>query len=394
MQLEFDEAERAFQREVREFLDEALTDDIRRAVAQTPTVFVEKDIAERWHAKLAERGWLAPLWPREYGGAGWNVTQQFIYEAEAARAGAPGTIPMGVRMVGPVIIRFGTEAQKRHYLPRILSGEDYWCQGYSEPGAGSDLASLKCRAEPDGDDYLVNGTKIWTTHAHCANRIFCLVRTSSKGRPQAGITFLLIDMETPGVSVRPIRSFSGDHEINQVFFDNVRVPQANRVGEEGQGWTCAKFLLEHERGGMAAHRMKAMLEQVRRIARAEGLGDDPLMQAKLAEVEIDILALEFSELRLLSDLSAGTPAGPESSVLKVQFTEIQQRLTELAVDAVGPGGLFFQPARPLYEADSGAAVPDYLPAVMPTYMNARAASIYAGTNEIQRNLIARLVLGA
>lgn len=399
MDLQFSAEERAFQQDVREFLESELTPELKRAVSLTPTVFVEKDIADEWHARLNRRGWLAPLWPKQYGGAEWTPVQQFIYESEAARAGAPTTIPMGVRMVGPVIIRFGSEAQKAHYLPRILSGEDTWCQGYSEPGSGSDLASLKTRAEPEGEDYLVNGTKLWTTHAHYANRIFCLVRTSSEGRPQAGISFLLIDMNSPGISVTPIRSLSGDHEVNQVFFDNVRVPQANRIGDEGQGWTCAKFLLEHERGGVFSHRLMAMVQELRRlmIDTPDGeatLLEDARLRERRAALEVRVLSLEITEMRVLSKLRAGDPPGAESSMLKVEWSELQQALTELAMDIAGPYAQFFEPGRPLYALAGHTLGDERLARIPPDYLNTRAASIFAGTNEIQRNIIARLTLGA
>jgi acyl-CoA dehydrogenase len=400
MELELTPRQAAFREEVREFLARELTLDLREAAARATSVFVDRDVALAWQRKLHERGWLAPSWPVEHGGVDWTPIERYVFEHESAQAGAPLLIPMGLNMVAHVIIRFGTDAQKRFYLPRLLSGEDYWCQGYSEPGAGSDLASLKCRAEPDGDDYVVTGTKIWTTHAQFANRIFCLVRTSSVGKPQAGISFLLIDMRAPGVTVRPIVSLGGDHEINQVFFDDVRVPKADRVGEEGQGWTCAKYLLEFERGGgIAAPRLKVALRHLRNIARREGDGEggtmlqEPWVRRRLAEIEIDLLSLEFTELALLTSLERGRAPGAESSILKTEVSELQQAMSELALDLVGPLALVFDRRRPLTDEPERRVGGEHVALVAPRYFNQRAASIYAGTNEIQRNLIARHVLG-
>lgn len=394
-----DEKHQAFQTEVRDFLDEALTPAIRLANAQKSTVFLDRDLALAWQRKLHEKGWVTSSWPVEHGGVDWTPLQRFIFATESARAGAPSLVPLGLNMVAPVILRFGTEAQKAHYLPRILSGEDYWCQGYSEPGSGSDLASLRCRARSDGDDYIVDGTKIWTTHAHFANRIFCLVRTSSEARPQQGITFLLIDMDTPGVSVEPIMSLGGDHEVNQVFFDSVRVPKANVVGEEGQGWTCAKYLLEFERGGniMAAGIFQS-LRHLEAIARQEPDGrggymiNEPWVRRALARLEIRVHALEMTELRIVLSTQTGGSVGPESSLLKTEFTELEQDVTELAIKLVGPSGLLFDRRRPLHEHLDNRIGPEYLAPLLPEYFNTRAASIYGGTNEIQRTLIARMLL--
>jgi acyl-CoA dehydrogenase len=306
---------------------------------------------------------------------------------------------MGLRMVGPCIQRFGTDAQKAHYLPRILSGEDYWCQGYSEPGSGSDLASLQLRAVRDGDDYVLNGSKIWTTHAHFANRMFCLVRTRFDGKPQAGITFLLLDMDSPGITVKPIVTMAGDHEVNQVFFDETRVPVSGRLGDENQGWTVAKYLLEFERGGGAAAGLKLSVTRIRDMARMEALGDgqrlidDPGFSARLMEAELAVQAIEMTEHRVLSALASGRAPGPASSMLKTQSTEMMQQLDALAVEASQHYGAVFQPEARAPGANMEAVGPDHSLVAMARYLNNRAATIYGGSNEIQRNIMAQLVLG-
>ena len=277
MDIAYSAEDEAFRDEVRSFLDARLSDDLRRAAARTTTVFADKDLAMAWQAILVEQGWAVPSWPVEHGGTGWTPTEKYIFGEELAKAGAPGLIPLGLRMLAPVLFKYGTPEQKAHYLPKMLSGEHYWCQGYSEPGSGSDLSSLKTAAVKDGDDYIVNGSKIWTTHAQFADHIFCLVRTDNSGRPQQGITFLLIPMATPGVSVEPIITLAADHEVNQVFFDDVRVPQANRVGPEHDGWNVAKYLLEFERGGGgAAVRLQVSLDHLKAIAATEREGGEAL----------------------------------------------------------------------------------------------------------------------
>src|SRR3569833_2361235 len=292
MNLDLSPDECAFRDEVSAFLDTHLPPDLREAGRRTTSVFTEKKWSIPWQKILHQKGWVAPSWPKEYGGTGWSDMQRYIWSAECARAGAPGLAPMGLRMVGPCIMRYGTPEQKAHYLPRLLSGEDYWCQGYSEPSSGSDLASLQLRAVSDGDDYVLNGSKIWAPHAQWANRMFILVRTKFEGKPQAGITFLLLDMQSPGIKVRPIITLDGEHEVNQVFFDDVRVPKANRVGEENDGWTVAKYLLEFERGGAYAAALAVGAEKVRSIASEEHadsgarLIDDPAFRTRLSEAEI------------------------------------------------------------------------------------------------------------
>ncbi|MFO1115544.1 MAG: acyl-CoA dehydrogenase family protein [Beijerinckiaceae bacterium] len=400
MDLAFTQEERAFQQEVRAFLKEKLTPDLVRSAALTPSVFSDPPVGVRWQKILHEKGWAAPLWPKEYGGTGWTIGQRYIWEVESAIAGAPSVTPMGPRMVGPVIMRFGTQAQKDYYLPRILSGEDYWCQGYSEPGSGSDLASLKTRAVRDGDHYVINGSKIWTTHAHNANRMFALVRTSEEPKKQDGISFILIDMDTPGITVRPILTIGGDHETNQVFFDDVRVPVANRVGEEGQGWSYGKYLLEFERGGaMSSGRLREALRHVERLAGAyrsgeSALFDDPAIALRLSQVEIDIDALEMTELRIMSSLSTGQNPGPVSSSLaKLRNSEIKQAITTLAVEVLGEDALVWQPNRPLYEINEPSVLDEDAMTVIPEYLNGRAYTIFGGTSEVQRDIIAKVVIG-
>ena len=409
MDLSFSPEDEAFRDEVRRFLDSALTDRLREAGRLSTSVYAEREIMREWHGILHRKGWIAPAWPKEYGGCGWGVTQRYIFAVELARASAPGLSPMGLAMCGPVLIGYGNPEQKAFYLPRILSGEDFWCQGYSEPGAGSDLASLQMSAVDDGDHFICNGQKIWTTHAQYANRIFCLVRTAREDIPQRGITFLLIDMDTPGVKVQPLIMTSGEHVQNQVFFTDVRVPKKNVVGEIGQGWTVAKYLLEFERGGSAyAPELTVRLEKIRAMAEKERAGDgarlidDPAFVARLAEAESEILALEFTEHRLMSAISQGGSVGVMSSMLKTRGTELSQRLTELAIEAVGAYGAPFQPHATMpggpvphhrVPNDPSPVGPDHALPVMAKYLNDRAGSIYAGSNEIQRNIMAKAILG-
>jgi len=398
MDLSLSPDERAFQQEVRAFLDEALTSDLRAAGRLVTSVFSEPEHSLPWQKKLAARGWVAPSWPKEYGGAGWSEMKRAIFAAECAGAGAPSLSPMGLRMVGPCIMGHGTAEQKAFYLPRILAGEDYWCQGYSEPGAGSDLASLQLRADSDGDHYVLNGSKIWTTHAHYANRMFCLVRTRFDGKPQQGITFLLLEMTTPGITVQPIITLAGDHEVNQVFFDNVRVPKSGRLGEENRGWTVAKYLLEFERGGGSAPGLKVALGRVRAMASAErgddggALIDDPGFRARLAAAEIAIEAIEMTEHRVLAALSEGRNPGPASSMLKTQGTEAMQSIDELAIEAAAHYAGVDQPVARRPGANVPIVGPEHDLVAMPRYLNNRAASIYGGSNQIQRDIMARLLL--
>jgi acyl-CoA dehydrogenase len=332
-------------------------------------------------------------WPKEYGGPGWTAVQRYIFDTECARYDAPMYNGAGRMMLAPVLMKFGRQDQKDFYLPRIASGEDHWAQGYSEPGAGSDLASLKTKAESDGDHYVVNGQKIWTTQAHKSNRIFALVRTSNEGKRQEGITFLLIDMDTPGITVRPILGNGGDHEFNEVFFDNVRVPQSGRVGEENQGWEVAKYLLEFERGGSPlAARVRGHYVRLLALAQAR-CAEDPDITVKLAELGTDLDAMEMMELTVLSALQTGTNPGPISSLLKLRWSQIRQSITEIALEAIGEEALRWVQERPLYETLQLPPDEEELLAIAPRYLNLRALSILGGTSEIQTGIIARGLLG-
>jgi len=383
----------AFRDEVRAFLKENVTDDMRRAGALTAGFLDDPEVAIDFHKVLYEKGWVAPHWPKEYGGTGWTPVQRNIFENECARAGAPSYNGMARQFVGPMLMRYGSQEQKDFFLPRILKGEDHWCQGYSEPGSGSDLASLKTKAESDGDDYIVNGQKIWTTHAHKSNRIFALVRTSSEGKKQAGITFLLMEMETPGITVRPIIGNGGDHEFNEVFFDNVRTPKSGRVGEENQGWEIAKYLLEFERGGApSAGKVRSRFRKLAAAAK-KYCPDDPDMASRIAELGIDIDAMEMLEIKDLSERQMGGNPGPVSSLLKLRWSQIRQETTELMLDVVGADALRWAPERPLYEALQLPPEEEELLSLGPRYMNYRAYTILGGTSEIQTTILAKTMLG-
>jgi len=388
----------AFRDEVRGFIRANLDEDLIAAGRLMTSVYAEHAAAMRWQRILAARGWAAPTWPAEYGGCGWSAVHRYIFAQELYAAGAP-PISMGIQMCGPALIAFGTPQQKDYYLPRMLSGEHYWCQGYSEPQAGSDLAALRMRAEREGDVLICTGSKIWTTHAHLANWMFCLVRTSGAGKPQQGITFLLIDMSTPGIEVRPIISISGEHIQNQVFFDSVRVPLANVVGVVNEGWSVAKYLLEFERGGVAyTPELHQRLDGIRALATQAGLFEAPVFRNKLALARIRIAALQMYELRTLSAISSGGSPGEAASIMKIVGTELSQFLTELAIEAAGPYGLAYQPAatRPggkVYLPHEQALVGPEAAAVAPLrYLNDRAGTIYAGSNEIQKNILAKAML--
>ena len=401
MNLAMTDEDLAFRDAVRALLREQLSPDLVRATRLNTSVFSDPGPNLRWHRILHARGWVAPAWPLEYGGTGWSLVKRWIFETECGRAGAPSLSPLGLRMAGPVIMRFGTPQQKAHYLPRILSGEDYWCQGYSEPGSGSDLASLRTRArrvrEADGSEaYRVDGSKIWTTHAQHANRMFALVRTGEEtARRQDGISFLLIDMKSPGITVRPIRSISGDHEVNQVFFDDVKVPIDARVGDEGEGWTIAKYLLEFERGGaIQAGRLRAALERVLLLDNEGRLNSDPDLALALSMIELDIDALEATELRVMATMQVGqNPGSSTSSMAKLRWSEIHQSITRLGVRLLGDDALAWESLRPLDEHESDAGLADVARPILSQYLNARAYTIFGGTSEIQREIIAREVLG-
>ena len=390
-----------FRDEVRAFLDEKLTDDLRQAGRLMTSVYADHEASMAWQAILHERGWAAPAWPVEYGGCDWTLTQHYIFSRESTLAGAPSLSPMGIHMVSHAIIAFGTAEQKDYFLPRILTGEVFFCQGYSEPESGSDLASLTMAAVDDGADLVCTGSKIWTTHAMEANWIFALVRTTRGERKQQGITFLLIDMTSPGIEIRPLVMTSGEEIQTQIFFDSVRVPKTNVIGKIDDGWTVAKYLLEFERGGgAAAPALQVMAESI--SAHAGPLLDDPAFAAKLADVRIRTEVLEILEYRVLAAVAEGRNPGAASSMLKILSTELSQAITELAMEAAGPRGRVYQP----HATRPGGPIADYTPpadgyvsgqawqAVAPLrYLNDRAGSIYAGSNEIQRNILAKATLG-
>jgi alkylation response protein AidB-like acyl-CoA dehydrogenase len=407
MDLSFSKEDRAFQEEVRAFIAEKYDEKMRAMMAQSKNGYLDKEHQVKWHKALYEKGWAAPHWPKEHGGPGWTPAQKYIFDLETARAGTPIVSPMGIRMVAPVIMAFGTDEQKKMHLPPILSGDVWWCQGYSEPGSGSDLASLQMKAEDRGDHYLLNGTKIWTTHAQWADWIFCLVRTNPRAeKKQQGISFILVDMKSAGITVEPIITLDGppedEQEINTVYFEDVKVPKENRIGEENKGWTYAKYLLEFERGNTYAPAIKRGVEKIRRIAAAETnsagrpLIEDPAFREKIDRLEMDATAMEFTELRIFAALSAGQNPGPESSLLKARGSELQQRVSELVLEAVGTYAFPF--IRDTWadirgETNEPRPGPDYAGPAAPAYFNYRKTSIYAGSNEIQRNIMAKLVLG-
>lgn len=390
-----------FRQEVREFLDTSFTADMREEAKRQTGIFAEGGLARRWHRILYERGWIAPSWPKSFGGAGFTPTQQYIFSEECAAAGTPALPAMGLNMCGPVIMRYGTPEQQEFFLPRLLSGEHYWCQGYSEPQSGSDLASLRTRAVREGDDYVVNGQKIWTTHAQYANWIFLLVRTSTEGPPQAGISFLLVPMDLPGITVRPIRSMSGEHEVNEVFFDDVRVPVKNRVGEENKGWSVAKFLLLNERGGGSSTTgyLKSALRGVREIRSGGGdlsqASHMPSFRRRLAELEIDILAIEAAERMGVAALARGeaTLDDTMASIGKLKVSETLQKITELKMDAIGQMALIDQREALFGSGETAGSVPDAALTPVAHYLNMRACTIFGGSSEVQRNILAKVALG-
>jgi alkylation response protein AidB-like acyl-CoA dehydrogenase len=402
MDLNYTPEEEAFRADVRAFLKAELPQDIRDKLRLGRRL--RKDDMVRWQKILHRRGWGAGMWPRRFGGCGWSVVQQHIFEEEGAAANAPPQIPFSLRMVAPVLMSFGNPDQQQYFLPRIIAGEDWWCQGYSEPGSGSDLASLRTGAVRAGDHYMVNGQKTWNTLGQYADWIFCLVRTASEGRPQHGISFLLIDMKTPGISVRPIMTLEGEHEINDIFFENVKVPVQNLVGEENRGWTYAKFLLNHERTNNAGiGNCKRALSQLKYIAATQMANGRPLLESarfrdRIAQVELELMALEITNLRVLSAFARENRApGAEVSALKIKGSEIIQQLAELKMHALGHDALPY-----LREALEPNWVPEpilathygaYAPSLSGQYFNLRKTTIYAGSTEIQKNIIAKMILG-
>ena len=399
--MDFSPEDLAFRDEVRAFLAEHLPDRLRVGAQRTTGVFVEPDIGLEWHRILHRKGWVAYHWPKEAGGTGWTPTQRFLFEKECGLAGAPAMSILGLRLVGPVICAFGTQGQKDRFLPKILSGENYWCQGYSEPGSGSDLASLKTRARLEGDEYVINGSKIWTTHAHYADWMFALVRTDPDVKPQRGITFLLVPMDQPGIEVAPILSMSGDHEVNQVFLADARTGVENRIGEEGQGWTVAKFLLENERGGSCfAPRLLRTIAEIGDLAREApsgvngALAHDSRFRDRLARARLEAEALEVTELRILADLAKGRAPGPQTSLAKLLGSNLGQRVDTLRLELYGYDALQLPLERPLYGNEAPVAIgDDGAQIAMSRYLNNRAATIFGGSNEVQKNIIAKSVLG-
>ena len=401
MDMNYSEADLEFRDEVRAFLKEKLTDRLKTGVARTPGVFVEPDIGLEWHQILHEKGWISHRWPVEFGGKSWTPMQTYILEKEFAMATAPRPAPISLGLIGPVLCKYGTPEQQAKFLPRIRSGEDFWAQGYSEPSSGSDLASLSMNAELVGDKYILNGTKIWTTHAQHANWIFCLVRTQVSEKKQAGITFLLVPMDQPGIEVTPIVSMSGDHEVNQVFFDNAETLLENRVGDEGQGWDIAKFLLQNERGGSCfAPRMLVSISSLetasKTIADSQGstMNNNADFKRRLAKLKLRALALEFTELRIQANIANGRPAGPVTSLTKLVYSNLSQDVQTLRNELYGYDGLQLPYDRPLYSDDAPKAVGDASAQVsLASFLNGRASTIYGGSNEVQKNIIAKRILG-
>ena len=392
MDLNFTPEEQAFRQQIRSWVAENLPKDISHKVHNA--LRLSKDDLQRWARILGKQGWHGWAWPTQFGGPGWNAIQRHLFEEECALAGAPRVVPFGPVMVAPVIMAFGSPEQQKRHLPGIMSGDVWWSQGYSEPGSGSDLASVKCRAERRGDYYVVNGQKTWTTLGQYGDWIFCLVRTSTEGKPQTGISFLLIDMKSPGITVRPIITMDGEHEVNEVWFDNVEVPADNLVGEENKGWTYAKYLLAHERTNIAdVNRSKRELERLKRIAKAEKVYDDVRFRDEIAKLEVDIVALEMMVLRVLSGEKSGKQSLDVAGLLKIRGSEIQQRLTELLMLAAGPYSVpFIHDAMEAgWQGDHVGAA--YCAPLAATYFNVRKTTIYGGSNEVQRNIVAQTVLG-
>ncbi len=394
MDLNFTPDEQAFREKIHAWVKDNLPREISDKVRNS--IRLSRDDMQRWARILGKNGWLGWGWPKEFGGPGWNAIQKHLFEEETALAGAPRVVPFGPVMVAPVIMAFGSPAQQQRFLPGIASGEVWWSQGYSEPGSGSDLASLKTKAERRGDFYIVNGQKTWTTLGQYGDWIFCLVRTSSDGKPQTGISFLLIDMKSPGITVRPIITMDGEHEVNEVWFDNVEVPADQLIGEENKGWTYAKHLLAHERTNIAdVNRAKRELERVKRIAKAEGVYDDLRFRDEIARLEVDVVALEMMVLRVLSAEKSGKQSLDVAGLLKIRGSEIQQRYAELMMLAAGPAALpLIKEAMEAGWQAAHAAGGAFVAPLAATYFNMRKTTIYGGSNEVQRNIVAQTVLGS
>ena len=398
MEINLSSADEDFRQEVQSFLSENLSPELREAGLRKTSVWMDIDATMAWQKVLHAKGWAAPDWPVEYGGQNWTLVQRYIFAQECARENTPHLLPMGLKMCGPMLIGHGTEEQKAYFLPRMLNGDDIWCQGYSEPGSGSDLASLQTAAISEGDDYIVNGTKIWTSYAQHSNMIFALVRTSSVGRVQQGISFLLIDMTSPGITIKPIINLEGSHELNQVFFDDVRVPKANRVGKENEGWSVAKYLLEFERTSMSSVELRRILERAKKLAsktHEDGttLAGNSTFQRKVAQIEVEAMAMETSEQRVLSNLAAGKRPGSVSSVLNAVSAETLQRADELSIEVAAYYSLPYQPK--VLEVGSGVETigPELAMTLMPSFLNNRMRTIAGGSSEVQRNIVAKAILG-
>ncbi|WNG46090.1 pimeloyl-CoA dehydrogenase large subunit [Archangium minus] len=398
MDLNYTPEELAFADEVRQWVRANLPPETRDRVLQHQHLSKEEQV--EWQRRLHARGWGGPRWPKEYGGPGWTSVQQHLFDEVLSEEGAPQALPFGLSMIGPVLMAYGSQKQKDYYLPRILRMDDWWCQGFSEPGSGSDLASLRMKAELDGDEWVLNGQKTWTTLGQYANMIFLLARTDPSAKKQQGISMLLADMSTPGITLRPIITVDGAHEVNEVFFDNVRVPKENIVGQPGMGWSYAKFLLSHERTNIARiGRSKAELTRLKKIATEEKVEGVPLMETpgfreKVAAVEIELMALELTNLRMIAAEQSGQAPGAEANMLKIKGSEIQQTLTELMMEAVGPYALPYNPEAREFGWKKGEPIgPEYAAPLAPDYFNYRKVTIYGGSNEIQRNILAKAVLG-
>ncbi len=404
MDLEFTAEDIKFRDEIRAGIAEIYTDDLKKRMSLTKSGSLDEEHQKLWQKRLAEKGWLTPNWPVEHGGPGWTQTQKYIFEMECALAGTPRNSSMGVRMCAPVVMKFGTDEQKERFLPPIRNSEVWWCQGYSEPGAGSDLASLQMTAQRDGDHYIVNGSKTWTTYAQWADWIFCLVRTSKEEKKQLGISFLLIKMDSPGITISPIHTLDdtpeGGQEVNQVFFENVKVPVANLIGNEGEGWTCAKYLLTFERGSAYAPGCRNGLRKAKKLAAIEQANGKPLIEdpdfaAKISQLEIEIEALDFTERRIFSSLAQGQSVGAMSSLMKTRGSEIGQAVTELVLEAAGNyGHPFVQDtyAHLAEGANEDLPAPEHLITSAGSYFNNRKTSIYAGSNEVQRGIMAKMIM--
>ena len=393
MDFQLSASDQAFRTSVRDFLTEHLTSSLVLGQRYTTEMYPEPEYSRPWLKLLAQKGWSVPLWPKEWGGTGWSPLERFIFEHECAQAGAPLVHPMGVRLVGPVILRFGTQEQKQEFLPPIARGDNYWCQGFSEPGAGSDLASLRLQAVREGDHYVLNGSKIWTTHAHHADWMFALVRTSNEGKKQTGISFIILEMNTPGIQVRPIHTIGGDHDVNEVFFDNVRVPIRQRIGDEGQGWDCAKYLLEFERGaGIYSPRLRSGFKRVGRMlqtldSKTDSIHTKAQLMRKFGVVSTDLDTFEMLELQTLTTIGSGASLGDVSSILKLRASRLKQSIGELGVMAMGEQALRWTPgpAR-LRTSDEQQLLTQ---TVLGDYLNSRAYTIFGGASEIQLGIIAR-----